>query len=243
MGFWSSVGSAISSGFSAACSAVTSVCSTAVSVCGSIGRSVGTIVSNIAPKLMMIVGPTSKLNTLLVVVDAVIQLYSILKPDEKIQDIGDKAIQASEEGISMDKFDGFDEYMTSLRNFEVDPERSEKIDELTKQLTGIAVVTQGLAEKLNVDGVALGNIWTLPALNAQVFTAERIKAILDNSANVGNVVKYFEKDLTPQIALNVEKELVSAEKQLSPEKSDADIYKLLDTTRADVAKQSEQILN
>lgn len=243
MGFWSSVGSAISSGFSAACSAVTSVCSTAVSVCGSIGRSVGTIVSNIAPKLMMIVGPTSKLNTLLVVVDAVIQLYSILKPDEKIQDIGDKAIQASEEGISMDKFDGFDEYMTSLRNFEVDPERSEKMDELTKQLIGIAVVTQGLAEKLNVDGVALGNVWTLPALNAQVFTAERIKAILDNSANVGNVVKYFEKDLTPQIALNVEKELVSAEKQLSPEKSDADIYKLLDTTRADVAKKSEQILN
>ncbi|HIF9253944.1 TPA: hypothetical protein ACX6Q6_000911 [Photobacterium damselae] len=243
MGFWSSVGSAISTGISAVCSAATSVCSTAVSVCSSIGRGVGNIVSNIGPKLMMIVGPTSKLSTLLAVADAVVQLYSILKPDEKIQDIGDKAIQASEEGISMDKFDDFDEYMASLRNFELDPERSEKIDELTKQLTGIAVITQGLAEKLNIDGIALGNVWTLPALNAQVFTAERIKAILDNSTNVGNVVKYFEKDLTPQAALHTEKELVSAEKQLSPDKSDTEIYKLLDATRDDVSKKSEQILN
>lgn len=235
--------STISSGFSTACSAVASVCSTAVSVCGSIGRSVGNIVSNIAPKLMMIVGPTSKLNTLLIVADAVVQLYSILKPDEKIQDIGDKAIQASEEGISMDKFDDFDEYMASLRTFEIDPERSEKIDELTKQLAGIAVVTQGLAEKLNIDGATLGNLWTLPALNSQVFTPERIKVILDNTSNIANVVRYFEKDLTPQIARSTEKELVAAEKQLSPEKSDADIYKLLDATRADVSKKSEEFLN
>ncbi|MEC6830370.1 hypothetical protein VXS06_01155 [Photobacterium toruni] len=233
----------LSSSFSAACSVVTSVCSAAVSVCSSIGRSIGNIASNIAPKLMMIVGPTSKLNTLLAVADAVIQMYSILKPDEKIQDIGDKAIQASEEGISMDKFDDFDEYMASLRNFEIDPERSEKIDELTKQLAGIAVVTQGLADKLNIDGATLGNVWTLPALNPQVFTPERIKAILDNTSNITNVVRYFEKDLTPQIARSTEKELVAAEKQLSPEKLDVDIYKLLDTTRADVAKKSEQMLN
>ena len=243
MVFLSSLGSAISSGVSAVCNAATSVCSSAVSVCSSIGRGVSNIISNIGPKLMMIVGPTNKLNTLLIVADAVMQLYSILKPDERIQDIGDKAIQASEKGISMDDFDDFDEYMTTLRNFDVDPERSEKTDELTKQLTGIAVVTQGLAEKLNVDGASLGNVWVLPALNAQVFTAERIKAILDSSANVGNVVKYFEKDLAPQTALYVEKELVNAEKQLSPEKSDVEIYKLLDAARDDVAKKSDQILN
>ncbi|OBU15782.1 hypothetical protein CTM88_13665 [Photobacterium aquimaris] len=233
----------LSSSFSAACSAVASVCSAAVSVCGSIGRSVGNIVSNIAPKLMMVVGPTNKLNTLLAVADAVIQMYSILKPDEKIQDIGDKAIQASEEGISMDKFDDFDEYMASLRNFEIDPERSEKTDELTKQLTGIAVVTQGLAEKLNIDGVALGNVWTLPALNPQVFTPERIKVILDNTSNISNVVRYFENSLSPQIAYNVEKELVAAEKQLSPDRSDEKIYKLLDSTCDDIEKKSEQIIN
>ena len=60
---------------------------------------------------------------------------------------------------------------------------------------------------------------------------------------MGNVVKYFEKDLAPQTALYVEKELVNAEKQLSPEKSDVEIYKLLDAARDDVAKKSDQILN
>lgn len=69
-----------------------------------------------------------------------------------------------------------------------------------------------------------------------MFTAERIKAILDNSANVDNVVKYFEKDFTSQTAINVEKELVSAEKKLSANKPNTEIYKLLDAARDDIAK-------
>ncbi|WP_299792317.1 hypothetical protein [uncultured Shewanella sp.] len=230
MGIWGSISSGISS-----------ICSGVASICSGIGRGVGSFMTNVAPKLMTVIGTTvSKLNTVLAVVQAVVQLYGILKPEEKVEDIGDKAIQASEEGISMDKFDDFDAYMESLRNFDVNPERSSEIDDVTKKLSGIAVVTQGLSEKLKVNDNSLGNLWTLPALNAQVFTADRIKAILDGTMNLNHVVRYFEKDLTPQTALSVEKGLFDAEKKLSPEKTDSEIYQMLDSTKTDITKKSEQ---
>jgi hypothetical protein len=233
MGIWSSISSGISS-----------VCSGIASVCSGIGRGVGSFMTTVAPKLMTVIGTTvGKLNAVVSVVQAVVQLYGILKPEEKVEEIGDKAIQASEEGISMDKFDNFDAYMESLRNFDVNSERSNQIDDVTKKLSGIAVVTQGLSEKLKVNDNALGNLWTLPALNAQVFTADRIKAILEGSVNLNHVVRYFEKDLTPQTALNVEKGLFDAEKKLSPEKSEADIYQMLDSTKDDIAKQHNQLSN
>ena len=233
MGIWSSISSGISS-----------VCSGIASVCSGIGRGVGSFMTTVAPKLLTVIGTTvGKLNAVVAVVQTVVQLYGILKPEEKVEDIGDKAIQASEEGISMDKFDDFDAYMESLRNFDVNSERSNQIDEVTKKLSGIAVVTQGLAEKLKVNDNSLGNLWRLPALNAQVFTADRIKAILDSTTNINHVLRYFEKDLTPQTAVNIEKVLFDVEKKLSPEKSEADIYQLLDSTKDDIAKQHEQISN
>ena len=240
MGMWSS----ISSGFSAISSGISSICSGVSTICSGIGKGVSGFMQTVAPKLMTIVGTTvSKLNTVLAVVQVVVELYGILKPDEKIDEIGDKAIQASEEGISMDRFDNFEAYMDSLRNFSVNPERSAEIGDVAKKLSGMAVVTQGLSEKLQVNDISLGNVWVLSALNPQVFTAERIKAILDSTKDINNVLRYFERDLTPQTSLNIEKVLFNAEKKLSPEKSDSDIYQMLDSTKDDIAKKSDQILN
>lgn len=231
MGIWSSISSGISS-----------VCSGVASVCSGIGRGVGSFMTTVAPKLMTVIGTTvGKLNALVSVVQAVVQLYGILKPEEKVEEIGDKAIQASEEGISMDKFDNFEAYMESLRNFDVNPERSNQIDDVTKKLSGIAVVTQGLSDKLQINDNSLGNVWTLSALNGQIFNAERIKAILDSTNNINHVVRYFEKDLTPQTAVNIEKVLFEAERKLSPEKSEADVYQMLDNTKDDIAKQRYQL--
>jgi len=216
--------------FSSACSFVSSVCSTVASVVSSVAPAVSSFVANVAPKILAVVGKgVAALNPVLAVAQTLVSIYDVIKPNEKIDEIGDKAIQAAEtKDIKMHNFEDFDAYIEELRNFELDPEQSAKTDSLTKQLTGMAIVTSGLAEKLDIDANTLGDIWLLPASNPEYFNAERLSAILDKTTDVGSVIKYFDSSLTPASALKVESEIVSAEQSLAPEKSESDIFKQLD---------------
>ncbi|MGR6780346.1 hypothetical protein [Moritella viscosa] len=235
MGILSSIGSAISSGFSAVCSGVASVAS-------SIGSAVSHFATHVAPKLMTIIGGVAgKLNTVVQVIRAVAVIWDVLAKDEKVEEVGDRAIQASEDGITMDQFNDFESYMDAIRNFDLDEDKSAKTDTVTKQLTGMAVVNAGLAEKLSIDTNDLGNLWLLPASNEQFFTAERIASLLEKTSDIGDVIKYFENDLTPMETLAVEKEIVASEKSLEPTKQDADIYRDLADIQQSLAKVAEKI--
>ncbi|MFT5706609.1 MAG: hypothetical protein ACI9ES_000895 [Oceanospirillaceae bacterium] len=235
MGFFSSLGSAISSGISTVCSGIASVAS-------SIGSAVSHFSTNIAPKLMTVIGGVaSKLNTVVSVIQAVAVIWDVLGKDEKIEDIGDRAIQAGESGISMDQFKDFDTYMAAIRNFDLDESKSAKSELITKQLTGMAVVNTGLAEKLSVDSSDLGNLWLLPATNESYFTAERIASLLEKTSDISDVIKYFENDLTPMDSFTIEKEILASEKSLEPTKQDADIYRDLADIQQSLAKVAQQI--
>ena len=83
MGFWSSVGSAISSGLSAVCSAVSSIGSAAVGFASECLPKVGTILTTLGGSLGMVAN----------VVVAVCQILSILRQDESAEDLGDRALQ------------------------------------------------------------------------------------------------------------------------------------------------------
>ncbi|PHR54152.1 MAG: hypothetical protein COA47_15935 [Robiginitomaculum sp.] len=201
--------------------------------------------ANVAPKIIAVVGKgVSALNPVLAVVQTLVSIYEVIKPDEKIDEIGDRAIQAADvKDIKMHDFEDFDEYMEELRNFELDPDKSARIDTLTKQLTGMAIVTSGLADKLDTDINTLGDIWLLPASNPEYFNADRLSAILDKTTDVASVIKYFDSSLTPASALKVESEIVSAEKSLYPEKSESEIFKQLDDAQEklkDIGSKIEQ---
>ena len=114
MGFWSSVGSAISSGLSAVCSAVSSIGSAAVSFASECLPKVGTILTTLGGSLGMVAN----------VVVAVCQILSILRQDESAEDLGDRALQAAENGIRPENFDRYDDYLDSIRKFEINPEKA-----------------------------------------------------------------------------------------------------------------------
>ena len=63
------------------------------------------------------------------------------------------------------------------------------------------------------------------------FSKERVDSFIDKVESVADVAKYFSKTLTPEDSSRVEQKLVDAEKALSPDKSNADIYRELDTQR------------
>lgn len=209
MGFWSSVGSAISSAISAVCSGV----GRAVSALGSFAMTYGpTILGNLAPVTR--------------VFGALAQMLGIFKSNEDIEDMGDRAIQAGEAGIQMEKYSNYDEYMTAIRNFELDPEKSKEIDKDKKLLTGIGLASKGIEDKFDLPEGTGGILATMVALNSAYFTEKRLDTWLkSDSIDVGTMISYFDNKLGPADNLSTVESIIKTEKTISSSKSDMEIYK------------------
>lgn len=70
-----------------------------------------------------------------------------MSPDE----IGDRAIQASEKGITPEKFENYEKYVEEIKNFELDPERSKEISLKDKQMKSIEINSVLSMEKFGID--------------------------------------------------------------------------------------------
>lgn len=224
MGFWSSVGSAISS-------AVSSIGSTLSSACSSVLSGISSVVSNsstLLTALAIAIPATGVLAKAIVAIDTISRILGLLKPNETTEDIGERALQAQEAGISPEDYATYKEYVAAIKNFELDPKKSEQYSDTEKMLAGIGVQYWGFEEKF---GVGAGDILTKTVESPDYFTGERLASFLDKVESVSDVVKYFDGKLSSNERNAVEAKLVEAEKAINPEKPNADIYKELDTYR------------
>ena len=229
MGFWSSVGSAISGGISAIGSACSSIGSALSSACSSVLSGISSAVTNLAPVLnaLAIVIPQAGLLGKVVLAIEVLSIFiGVMDKDDKIEDIGDRAIQANEAGIRPEDFGSYKEYMTAIKNFELDPQKSEKISATEKMIAGVGVQYWGFEETLGS-----GDIIVKTLTSPDYFTRERLITFLDKVDSIQEVIAYFDGKLSKSERLPIEEKLVEAEKSLNPDKSDFAIYKeLLDHT-------------
>jgi hypothetical protein len=199
MGLLSSIGSAISGGFSAVGGAISSACGSIGSALSSFSASVGTVLGGLVSALAPAAEAISKFaNTLL-------QGLGILKPDENIEDLGDRALQAIKQGTTMDQFDNFDDYMAVLRDFKLNPELSEQISKAEKLVAGLGVGTVGVEDKFNAERGSLNGMWLLPIANSDYFTPERMQTIISSGRLGGDVFAYLEKRLSGSETRNIEK--------------------------------------
>ena len=237
MGFWSSVGSAISSGFSAVCSTVSTIGSAVSSFANSIKPVLGPVLSTIASLV-----PHPAVKAIANFANALLHALAIFQPQETVQDMGDRALQAADQGITLEKFDKFDEYMDALRNFDINPELSEKYTPVEKFVAGLGIATVGLEDKFNAERGSLSDVWLLPLTNSEYFTPERIKDLLENGKQIGDVSAYLEKRMSGDEASEFRKNY-----EITPEgkpMNDAELGKLydaLDSSRAEWAKLEQQI--
>lgn len=223
MGLLSSIGSALSSGIS-------SVCSMASSAIGSIGSSISSFATNIAPKLVTVLKMApGVISTVINVAQTIGILFNIFKPEDRVEDLGDKAIQAADKGITIDDYDDNDDYMDALRDFQTDPERSAEIDDVVKTVAGLGLVTTGIEKKLDLPEGSTGGIFLLAASAPEHFTAERLSNMIENSSDLSNVIEYFDGDLNVTDAMSIEKQLVSSEQVFSPELSVQQVNEQLDS--------------
>lgn len=227
MGWVSSICSAVSSCVSAVCSAASSVLSSVASVASG--------VLSLA-KVLPVFPPQVEAFLLVVkVIDSVCKALGIIEADEDTEELGDRALQADEAGIKPENFATYQEYVTAIRNFELNPEKSEKYKPEEKIAAGLGVEYWALEEKF---GKGSGDLLTHMVRDGidggNYFSKERVDSFIDKVESLADVAKYFSKALGPDDHNRVEEKLFQADKALNPDKSNADIYRDLDAQRQGV---------
>jgi hypothetical protein len=221
---------------------IASISSAITSAVSSIGPAVSSFCANVLPRIAPILKQGLEiLSTVCRIAEILMHVFNVFKPEDTVEDIGDRAIQASEkESITPDKFDDFDDYMEAIRNFELDPQRSAEISHEAKIVAGLAIGSKGLDEKLFVNDGTMANLWVLAASNPDYFNAERLEAILGKTVDITSIMQYFEGKLGPADTLETEKNLVDVEKSISPNKDEKTIYSELDAASRAVQELSRE---
>ena len=215
-GFISAIGGAISSGFSAVCSTVSSI----GSALSSFAASVGSIILSAA-------------ETVAKVIETLGVAFGIIQPNEKIDDLGDRALQAAEAGIHPENFNTYNEYMAEIRAFEVNPEKSNQYSIETKQLAGVGVTCKAIEEKFELRQGVAGQMAAMVALNPSFFTANRLENWFHSETDINKIIDYFDNKLGASDTFKVEQQLIATEKQQN-NKSESLIESELEQAKADL---------
>ncbi len=202
---------------------VCSVASATVAAVGSaistIGPAVSSFCTNVLPRLAPFIEKgLEALQVVGKIAQALLQIVGIFKPKEDIQDMGDRAMQAAEKGTRPENFDKFDDYLESIRNMELDPEKSQKSTAEQKIAAGLAIGAKGLEEKFNAPEGSMGNLWVLAAAAPAFFNEHRLESIIKSTTDIATVMRYFDGKLDLSEARSMGKTLVDAERTLSPGK-------------------------
>lgn len=206
MGFWSSVGSALSSVVSAACSVVNSV----ASILGSIANRAITILE-MGASLAIRVGEAIK---------AVGMSLGIIMPNDDLQELGEKAMMSEKTPAD---FDSISAYIDHLRNdVTIDREKFNRLDEkelLARSAIGSAITLQGINEKLET--VVCPQFMAMVA--TQNLTADEIVATIktykEKSLSTSDYSLYLKDELSIEQSREHSNALVEAYQQLEPELS------------------------
>lgn len=162
------------------------------------------------------------------VVMSICQTLGLIKPEEKVEDLGDKAIQAGDEGIKPENYANYQDYVKAVQDFQVDPEKSKRITPEEKMAKALEVQANLLAEKAPELGVE--DYLNLIANHMDYFTPERStelgKLLLTESGavvNVADVLNGTEKN--PDKINEAYDTLAKVEKQIDPTISDNEALK------------------
>lgn len=221
MGWFSDACSAVSSAFSSVCSAVSSACSSVLSgISNVLNSSSGSFITALALALP-ISGALAKAIT---AIDVISKILGMLEPNETTEEIGDRAIQAQDHGISPENYATYKEYLAAIKSFELDPKKSAETSDLDKMAAGFGVQYWGFEEKF---GVGTGDLLSKTVESPDYFTGDRLASFLDKVENISDVVQFFDGKLSSNERNAVEDKLIEAEKSINPDKSTANILKEL----------------
>lgn len=219
-------------------SLIASIGGAIASAVSTLGPAVSSFCTTVLPRIVPMLDQVG--HVLKTVANVVLGVLGIFRPGEDVEDMGDRAMQAAEQGIRPEKFDSFDEYMAEIRNFQLDPEKSASRSSDEKLMAGLAVGATGMEKKLAAPEGSLGPVWLMAATNPAYFTADRLVSILQTGSQVLNIMRYFEGKLGPADAVNARDAMMDVERKRSPEKSDTELYEEIVAAKNAMSKPDAQ---
>ena len=217
-------------------SAAVSVVSTAVS---SIGPAVSGFCASVLPRIVPVLSTGMQvLSAVGQIARGVLSAVGVFRPEEKIDEMGERALQGADQGVKPENYDSTGQYIQALRELKIDPEKSAQWDDIQKTVAGLAIGSKGLEEKLNMPEGAAGNLWVLATANPGYFHADRLGSLLNHTHDIASVVRYFDGQLNLSDTVRVGDTLVQAERSLAPEKPEKTILKELDQAEADFLRHA-----
>ena len=153
----------------------------------------------------------------------------IIKPDVKSQELGDKVIQAREQGICVENYEGqYQKYIDDINSFDIDPIKSESYSPEEKLNAAGQLVVCALIEHYGKDsGVDKFLKYELTEDNMNFYQSERVKAYLEefhaDQTDMGKIGDYFDNKLESLAETKIiDAKLVEAEKTLGVDEEKAE---------------------
>jgi hypothetical protein len=165
-----------------------------ISAISKVAVSVGPMIAKYAPIVMKVIG--ENLPKVIKVVEEISTATDLLKPNEKIEEFGAKAISSNK---TPEDFEHMNDYVDYLRNnVKVDESKlsNNPIDVSVRQVVGIAIVLKGLNKELGTE-ISLPFLNKVSELGVESkVILEIIKAYSGSELNPDEIEAYIDGKLT-----------------------------------------------
>lgn len=153
------------------------------------------------------------------IVTKALQALGIIGPDENAKELGDKAIQAEEEGITPENYDSYEEYMDAVRKFELDPEKSEQIEDEDKLKKETEIFTTVMVDRLGK--VSAEDLLVVMAKNPMYFENRMpllMEKLKDTPEKLKDITDFMQgRHYSPEKDDEVASVLYDVEKKVNPD--------------------------
>lgn len=201
-----------------------------MSAVSSIGTAVSTFVATVGPTLASLLAKAGPMiEKMAHFANSFLEIANILQQGEDVRHLGDRALQAANapEPKKPENYSTSADYLAALREFKLNPEISNKTNEETKLVAGLAVSELAIKEKFNINEGDLVGLWLLPLVNDKYFTPEKVLDFIGTGSLVGDVYNYLEDKLSA----GDEYEFISQLGSVMGKEERVELYKELDASR------------
>lgn len=194
---------------------------------------IGGALAGAASNLLKVAGPL--LGQVGTVIQVVGILLNILKPNEEVEELGAKALEAEQKP---EDFDSNAEYIDYLRNeIKLDKEKFEKatdVEKIARTAVGASIVAKGIEEKKGFDIPTI--FWVKVA--EQALKAKEINALIDafKGDKLETFVDYADGKLSYKDEVKTGDKLTEMYKDLEPELSKEEIEEKVMKLEVEVEK-------
>jgi len=212
--------------FGSVCSSIGSFVSGAVSVVSSAVGSIGGVLATAASTLLKVASPyLATISTIVQIIGAVL---NILKPEESVDEIGDKAMSADKQVEDFNTTEEYIEYLRDEVSFNKDEfDKLSKEDKIARTAVGTSIVMKAIDKKKGVT-ISTDTWITLAKLqeSGNLKDVKEFDKILDTfKDNQIDLKKYVDGKLDGEQNLQVGDKLIDMYQTLEPNLSKEHIEK------------------